>query len=278
MPIAELIIQIVVGAVMAFLSAGATVPAQSAHVTSFIVGSSTGLASAHVKGLIDLLKGDDFGSTVEAAAIGLAQAVAISGFTSGLAYGMEVTKHGKKVSVSLSQAGDAARYVGDKAVTYVSTRVRAFLGMAAVTAPSSGTSSLASMITKQAFKTSAKKTASTGAGVAYGAVESSGQIAGVYSNGKMFIVRGGKTIMQDGVSLEEPLRIELHQENQKLLFERCEKNRDCLSGACGRLKRGDDELYCCDEVSMFGGYDYCEGTTVTGDICWFDEQCINEGK
>lgn len=56
-----------------------------------------------------------------------------------------------------------------------------------------------------------------------------------------------------------------------------EFDKDCLNEGCGRLNRGDNKKYCCGEVSRFGGYDYCHGTSVVGAKCWFDEQCENEG-
>mmetsp|Transcript_18433 Transcript_18433/g.39604 ORF Transcript_18433/g.39604 Transcript_18433/m.39604 type:complete len:508 (+) Transcript_18433:146-1669(+) len=102
-------------------------------------------------------------------------------------------------------------------------------------------------------------------------------VSSEYANGKLFVVRGGLSAMANGDMREEPLRLERYESNRKLALEQCEWDSDCLNNGCGRLARGDDELYCCGEVGLFGGLDYCLGTAMAGEHCWFDEQCEGEG-
>ena len=170
-----------------------------------------------------------------------------------------------------------------KRTVFATNRSKGLVGIAGLAGrrrlppPPQGSSSLKKLIATQLFTTSAIKTLSTGL-KATGKTIYDDSLSLVYSNGKMFVVRGGPGIMQDGNRIEEPLRLEPNQGGRKLLFESCEDDSDCIHGECGRLKRGDDDLYCCGETSLHFGYYYCEGVTPAGEICWFDEQCMNEGK
>jgi hypothetical protein len=46
--------------------------------------------------------------------------------------------------------------------------------------------------------------------------------AGEYANGKLYVMRGGPKITDDGNSREEPLRLELYEQNKRLSLESCE--------------------------------------------------------
>lgn len=49
--------------------------------------------------------------------------------------------------------------------------------------------------------------------------------SGVYSDGKMYVVRGGLRVTDDGDSREEPIRLELLGENRKLMLQECESKK-----------------------------------------------------
>lgn len=78
--------------------------------------------------------------------------------------------------------------------------------------------------------------------------------------------------------IQNPLWIEKFGKNEKMFFDQCSSNSDCMVGDCGRLKRGDDDKVCCGgDAGLYGGLDYCEGTAKIGELCWFDHQCEDHG-